>query len=98
MVGSEENVFANRFAEEEGLLRNEAYVGAQVVERVFAHGMAVEENGTERGVVEAGNEVDEGGLPSAGRPYQRKAGASGDLQRDIAQNFGGGGSVSVRVA
>jgi hypothetical protein len=60
--------------------------------------MAVDEHGSRWGVVEARNEIDEGGFSRAGRAYEREAGTRRDFQRDITEDFGSLGSVGVRVA
>ena len=47
------------------------------------------------GVVEARDEVDEGGLAGSGWADEGEAGAGGDLEVDVVQDVGGGGSVGV---
>ena len=66
---TEGDVLADGLREEECFLWDEAYVFAQGVEGEAADGFSVDEDGTESGVVEAGDEADEGGFAGAGGAY-----------------------------
>jgi len=62
VLHAECNVLADGLAEEECFLGDEADVAAQVGERVFADGFAVDEDRAGGGVVDAGDEANQGGL------------------------------------
>ena len=57
---AEGDIFAQGLAEEEGLLRDEADVAAQGLQRVIAQLAAVEEHLAFGSVVEPGDEADQG--------------------------------------
>jgi hypothetical protein len=62
-VGSAEgDVLRDGVGEEKGLLGNEADGSAEMVEGVLADGVAIDEDGARRRVVQARDEADEGGL------------------------------------
>lgn len=83
---TEGDVLADGLGEEEGLLRDVAYVFAQGVEGEAADGFSVDEDGTGSGIVKAGDEANEGGFARAGRAYDGEAGAGGDAEVDVFED------------
>ncbi len=77
------DVFADGVAEEKSLLRNEADLAAQGIERELADGAAVDEDGAGRGVVDARDQVDERRFAGAGGADDGQAGAGRDAQVDV---------------
>ncbi len=90
--GAEGDVVADGVGEEEGLLRDEADVSAEGLEGEGADGAVVDEDGAGVGVLEAGDEVDEGGFAGAGGAYDGEAAAGGDAEVDVVED---GGTVGV---
>ena len=91
---AEGDVFADGVAEEECLLRDEADVPAQRVEREFADGVAVDEDGAGLGVVDPRDQIDERRFAGAGGADDGQAGAGGNAQVDV---FEDGGAVIGEV-
>ena len=83
---TEGDVLANGLGEEEGLLGDEAYVFAQGVEGETANRFSVDEDRAGSGIVEAGDEANEGGFAGAGRANDSKAGAGGDAEVDVFED------------
>ncbi len=80
------DVLADGVGEQEGLLRDESEVAAQLVHRQLADGLAVDQHHAGSGVVDAGNQADQRGLARAGRSDDGQAAAGGNLQIDVAQH------------
>ena len=77
---AEGEVLADCLAEEEGLLRHHADVAAQRGQRIVADGPAVDQQRAFGGLVEAGDQIDQGGLAAAGGPDDGEARAGGNVQ------------------
>ena len=81
-------VFADGVGEEEGFLRDESDVAAEVGERVVADGTAVDQDCAGGGVVDARDQVDQRGFAGAGGADYGEAAAGGDAEVDVFQNLG----------
>src|SRR3954469_14089455 len=57
-IYAKRDVLANSIAEQERLLRHEADVSAQRLQRVFTDRTAIDQNHARFGIVDAGNEID----------------------------------------
>src|SRR5205823_2084841 len=83
---AEGDVLADGLGEKECFLRNEADAFAQCGQGEVANGLAVDENSSRRGVVEAGNERDKCGFSGAGGAYDSETGAGGDAEVDVVED------------
>ena len=96
---SEGDVLRDGVGEEESLLGDEADVVTEVGERVFADGAAVDEDGSRRRVVEAGDEADQRGLAGASGADDGEGRSRGDAEVDVVEDFGASGWIGeVEVA
>ena len=82
---AEGDVAADGFAEEIGVLRNVADGAAQIFERPFADGVAVDEELAVGSFPEARDERGERGFAAAGGADDGERGAGGNFQIDVAQ-------------
>src|SRR6185437_2258089 len=85
---AEHDVFADGFAEQKRLLRDEADGAPQLGQRVVADGAAVDEHRAGSRIVEARDEVYERSFAGACQTYEGEAGSGGNGKRDIAQDDG----------
>src|SRR5690606_3890135 len=89
----EEKVVADRAAEEEGILGDDADAGAERVEAEIAHVDAVYGYAAAGDVVVALQEVGDGGLAGAGVADERGDLARGEREREVGEKLGAPGVV-----
>ncbi len=84
--GTEGDVLGDRGGEQEGLLEHHRYFSSQVVDENPGDVGPVDLDRSLDGVVEAGNQVGEGGLPRTGRSDQGDRGPPGDPEIDAVED------------
>ena len=86
-VHAKRDVVADAIAEQKCLLRHEADVSAQRLQRVFADRAAVDQNHAGFGVIDAGNQIDQRGLARTCRPDDGEAASCGNAQVHVVQHL-----------
>src|SRR5712692_2082345 len=79
---SESDVFADRPAEEQGVLQNEANLPAQGLHQIVSDVFTVNQDGAAAGIIEPWNQADESALTRAVRSYNRNFFTGSNAQID----------------
>ena len=83
------NVVGDGVVEEDAVLRDESYLSTEAVDVKVGDGCVVDEDGAAGAVIEAWEEVDEGGFASSRRAYYSDGFAAGNGEVGVAEYVDG---------
>ncbi len=86
---AEGNVVGDGVVEEDAVLRDESYLSTETVDVEVGDGCVVNEDGAASAVIEAWEEVDEGGFASSRRAYYSDGFAAGNGEVGVAEYVDG---------
>src|SRR6185369_9461838 len=95
VLGAEGNVLANGVAEQKSLLRDEADILADGLDRIFADGASVDQNHSWIGVVDSRDERNERGFARASRSNDGQRGSGGNAKIYALQYWHAGCALVV---